>query len=108
MEVLFSPFVPLIALPGGGLVPGIPWRLALLRRRARLTRFSRRLVLFGCCAWICCGLYETRMCYWMQTVSAQIRVDLLLAAPLLGGLTLWALVALVKGNRKTAEVADAD
>ena len=114
MEVLFYPFALLIAVIGGGLVPGILLCLARLRCRARLTRFSHRLVLFGCRVWFCCGLYATRRYGWLQTVPAPIRVDLLRVASSLTGLIIRSLAILVKGLRYpvppviSAEVADVD
>ncbi|HKI52097.1 MAG TPA: hypothetical protein VJ995_08490 [Geothermobacteraceae bacterium] len=97
MENLIMSCAPLIVVTGGGLIPGIPSRLARLRRRTRLTRFSHRQLLFGGCAWFCCGLYATRRYGWMQTRYRR-RF----------GLALWALVALVTGTRQTVEVVDAD
>ena len=46
--------------------------------------------------WVVCGIYETFMYYWMQTVIAPIRVDLLLIVPLLYIVTIIGAVALKK------------
>ena len=105
MELLFYPFAVLIAIPGGGLLPAPLLFFAFFRCKQRLGGFNRGLVLFSTLAWFGYGIYETRMYFWMQTVSAPIRVDLLLIAPILSALTLWSLIVLVRRRKQPTHSA---
>lgn len=73
--------------------------LALGYARHRSTGRGR-LLLVAALVWIGYAAYETRMYYWSKTVTAPIRVDLLLITPLLYALTLWAAARWVELARR--------
>lgn len=93
LEILFLPFVLMLAVPGGALIPGLLFLLVAWRKWTRASRGIRFLLLAVVAAWMAYGIYETIMYFWMQTVIAPIRVDLLLIAPVLYLVTLVGLVA---------------
>ena len=83
MEILFFPFVLLIAVPGGAFLPALLLLLWVGRRWTHLGAFRRWVSGAAVFVWLTYALYETWMYFWMQSVIAPIRVDLLLIAPLL-------------------------
>jgi len=100
MEILLYPILPLLAVPGAALAPGLLLALAFHRRRQGLGALRRAVAVAACAAWLLYGAYETWMYFWMQTVIAPIRVDLLLIAPLLYLAAAAGLLAVFAGRRR--------
>lgn len=91
VESLVVPFAFLGSVPGGALVPALLLGLWVRSRWPNLGR-SRRTVAGGAVLlWFIYAAYETRMYFWMRSVIAPIRVDLLLIAPTLVFATLAAI-----------------
>jgi hypothetical protein len=83
MEILFFPFVLLIAVPGGAFLPALLLLLWVRQRWTHLGPFRRLVSGAAVFAWLAYAPYETWMYFWMQSVIAPIRVDLLLIGPVL-------------------------
>jgi hypothetical protein len=69
--------------------------IALMLRRGAATRSLRVTVLFAIAIWIAFAIYEWRMNEWEHTVVAPIRVDLLIALPVLAVVSIIGIAALV-------------
>jgi hypothetical protein len=106
LEIVFFPIVRLAAFPGAALLPALVFAIFYFTRRDKITRLSRATVIFAALTWIVYGIYETRMYFWMKTVIAPIRVDLLLVVPLLYLVSIIAAIALCKNARPTAAGVD--
>ncbi len=102
LEILFFPVVLLAAFPGGALLPAVVFTLLYLKRRDDLTKLSRAVTIFAVLTWIVYGIYETRMYFWMKTVIAPIRVDLLLIVPIVYLITIIATIPLCRSTKATA------
>ena len=83
MEFLFFPFIPLIAAPPLAITPSILLGLCLRRHRAHLTRAGAAAVVAGALSWFAYTVYECTVWVWSQDVTAPIRIDLLVIAPIL-------------------------
>lgn len=105
LEILFLPFVLMMAVPGGAVVPGALFLLVTWKRWARASRGVRFLLLAVVAVWMVYGIYETIMYFWMRTVIAPIRVDLLLIAPVLYLVTLVGLVSAWRAGRSRSETS---
>ena len=102
IELLYLPFVGMMAFPGAALLPGLVLGIAAWLRKHRLTPRTRRFVVIVILLWLVYGVYETVMHFWMQSVIAPIRIDLLLIAPVLTVLTLVAVLGLFAGAKRSA------
>ena len=98
IEVIFYPFTILIALPGVGLLPGIAFALAYVKTRRSLSTIRRATIILITLLWLIYGMYETGMYFWMKTVIAPIRIDLLLIAPFLSLVSLVGIMVLLTRN----------
>ncbi len=96
LEIVFLPIVILASLPGTALIPGITFIVLYFVRRRKITKISRLIVVGTSIVWLIYGIYETKMYFWMKTVIAPIRVDLLLIIPILYLLTIVGIIALIK------------
>lgn len=83
MDLLFLPMPLLLAVPGLPFVPALALSGCAAWRWRRLGRGARFVVAACAVFWVAYAVYETVMYFWMQTVIAPIRVDLLLIVPLL-------------------------
>jgi hypothetical protein len=99
LEILFFPIVLLAAFPGGALLPAIVFTVLYLKRRSAMSKLGRTVTIVAALTWIVYGIYETRMYFWMKTVIAPIRVDLLLIVPILYVITIIATIVLCRGTR---------
>ena len=68
---------------------------------------ARRIALTAAILWLLYAIYEWRMFLWSQTVSAPIRVDLLLIAPMLYLTTVAGLVASIVGFLRISSTRNA-
>lgn len=102
LEILFFPVVLLVAFPGGALLPAIILTVLYLKRRGGMTKLRRAATIVATLTWTVYGIYETRMYFWMKTVIAPIRVDLLLIVPVLYLVTIVAAIALWRSAKVTA------
>ena len=89
------------AVPGLALLPGLALALGLRVRWGSLGAWPRRLAVGATLFWLAYGVYETYMYFWMKTVVAPIRVDLLLLTPFL---YLAAVVGVLALGRRAADV----
>lgn len=96
LEILFLPIALMASLPGTALLPGTLFLILYFRRRKAVSGIRRAMIMMAAILWIAYGLYETRMYFWMQTVIAPIRVDLLLIAPLLYVVTVIGAIAAIR------------
>ena len=101
LEILFLPISLMAAQPGTPLIPAAIFIGLYLKRRKRLSKPGRVLTIIVTLTWTLYGIYETGMYFWMKTVIAPIRVDLLLFVPVLYLVTLIGIVALFMKERKT-------
>jgi hypothetical protein len=102
LEILFFPVVLLAAFPGGALLPAFILTALYLKRRSGMTKLGRAATIVATLTWIVYGIYETRMYFWMKTVIAPIRVDLLLIVPVLYLITIIATIALCRSAKVAA------
>jgi len=93
LEIFFLPIVILGLLPGTAFIPGIAFIALYCARREKIAKISRIIIAGTTLAWLIYGIYETRMYFWMKTVIAPIRIDLLLITPVLYLLTIAGIVA---------------
>ena len=83
LEFFYLPFMALIAVPPLAIVPSVLFGLCLRRHRARLTRSGTAWVVTAVLSWLVYTVYECAVWIWSQSVTAPIRVDLLVIAPML-------------------------
>lgn len=83
MELLYASFLPFLAFPPLAFVPAAWFGVCYVRRRVARRRGGAFTLVLPAVVWAIYGVYEIRMYFWMKTVSAPIRVDLLLIVPLL-------------------------
>jgi hypothetical protein len=83
IELLFAPMLPVLVFPPLAFIPTIAFLFFFYRYRPRLNVPTKLALLVPAGLWLLYGVYEIRMFYWSQTVSAPIRIDLLLIVPLL-------------------------
>jgi hypothetical protein len=83
LEIFYLPFQALILAPPLALAPALLLGVCLRRNRPRLSRAGTGWVVAGIVLWCAYTLWECAVWVWSQDVTAPIRVDLLLIAPLL-------------------------
>ena len=96
LEIVFLPIVIIASLPGTALIPGITFIVLYFVRRRKIAKICRLIVVGMSFVWLIYGIYETRMYFWIKTVIAPIRVDLLLLTPTLYLLSIVGTIALIK------------
>lgn len=96
LEILSFPIVLMASLPGTTMIPAAIFVGLYIKKRNRIFKFSRILTICVALVWTIYGLYETGMYFWMKTVIAPIRVDLLLIVPILYLVTIVGTIALIK------------
>ncbi|HEU4455964.1 MAG TPA: hypothetical protein VFR81_23060 [Longimicrobium sp.] len=100
MDILFGPVVAIHGRPVLAFLPAIVFALLALAMRGR-ARPPFLALAAASVVWTLFGVYETAMHEWEKTVTAPIRVDLLLLAPILWLVTIVALaMALVSISRR--------
>lgn len=99
LEILFLPIALMASLPGAALLPGALFLILYFRRRKVLSGIRRATIILTAILWTVYGIYETYMYFWMQTVIAPIRVDLLLIAPVLYLATIIGAIAAMRSRR---------
>ena len=80
IELFFAPMQPVLIFPPLAFIPSLAF---FYRYRPRLNLPTKLALLAPAALWMLYGVYEIRMYYWSQTVTAPIRIDLLLIVPLL-------------------------
>ena len=96
LEILSFPIVLMASLPGAAMIPAVIFVDLYIKKRNRISKFSRILTICVALVWTIYGLYETGMYFWMKTVIAPIRVDLLLIVPIPYLVTIVGTIALIK------------
>ncbi len=103
LELVFLPFAILISVPGGAFLPTALLGTWVLRRWSGLSTARRTVAGAAVAVWVVYACYETWMYFWMKSVVAPIRVDLLLVVPVLivvtGG-AVWAGRRETRGGRR--------
>ena len=102
LEIFFFPFTLMAALPGTALIPAAIFVGLYIKRRNRISKFSRMLTINVTLLWTIYGIYETRMYFWMKTVIAPIRIDFFLIVPILYLMTIVGTIALIKTKKNSA------
>ena len=102
LEILFFPIVLMASLPGTAMIPAAIFAGLYIKKRNRISKFSRMLTFCVTLVWTTYGVYETGMYFWMNTVIAPIRVDLLLIVPILYLVTIVGTIALIKTKIETS------
>jgi len=78
----------------GSLLIAIYFSLMMIRRETRKFLLLPVVLLYGL------SIYEFAIDAWEKTVSAPIRIDLLLETPLMAGLALWCIIAAMIASEK--------
>lgn len=91
MDVFFGPVVAIHDRPVLAFVPALAFLLLALAMRGRARRPFLALAAASI-VWTLFGVYETAMHEWEKTVTAPIRVDLILLTPVLWLVTIVAVV----------------
>jgi hypothetical protein len=102
MKTLYYPINWFIERPYLAILPVLIFGFCYFSFRSRSATVARRIALTAAILWLLYANYEWRMFLWSKTVSAPIRVDLLLIAPVLYLATLAGLVAAIVGFRRTS------
>ncbi len=102
LEILFFPIVLMASLPGTAIIPAAIFAGLYIKKRNRISKFGRILTICVTFVWTTYAVYETGMYFWMKTVIAPIRVDLLLIVPILYLVTIAGTIALIKTKRETS------
>lgn len=89
VDPFFAPIRLLMDRPYLALIPALIFGIAYRLRQP----LAPRALLVAAVTWALYAAYETYMYFWSRTVTAPIRVDLLLLTPILYLLTLIALVS---------------
>ena len=105
--LLFGPAILARAIPASSFVIGgflIVTQLGMFRLFGRRCdrQFFRMAPTFGGLLWIIFGLYELQMQAGEKTLTAAIRIDLLVLAPILYVFTLLAVISLAQQLRGRA------
>jgi hypothetical protein len=105
--LLFGPAILARAIPASGFVIGgflIAIQLVMFRLLGRRydRQFFRMAPTFGGLLWIIFGLYELQMQAGEKTLTAPIRIDLLILAPILYVFSLLAAISLIQQLRGRA------
>ena len=96
LELLFFPIVLMASLPGTALIPAAIFAGLYVKKRNRISKLGRILTIAVTFVWTIYGIYEAGMYFWMKTVIAPIRVDLLLIAPILYLVTIVGIITFKK------------
>lgn len=89
----------IVLTPIGALAIAALFTIALLVRRGAATPALRVTVLVTIAVWIAFAIYQWAMRIWEESVIAPIRVDLLLALPVLAVVSFIGIAALVPSKR---------
>jgi hypothetical protein len=107
MKMVYYPINWFIERPYLAVLPVLIFAFCYLGLRSGSARVSRRIALTAAILWLLYAIYEWRMFLWSRTVSAPIRVDLLLIAPMLYLITIAGLVASIVGFRRPSSTRNA-
>ena len=99
MEAFYYPISLFIERPYLAVLPALIFGFVYYRLYRSSAAGARRIVLTVAIIWLLYAIYEWKMYLWSQTVTAPIRVDMLLIAPVLYLATIAGLVACVFGFR---------
>jgi glucan phosphoethanolaminetransferase (alkaline phosphatase superfamily) len=94
LDILFGPVVVIHDRPVLAFLPALLFALLAWAMRGR-ARFPFVALAAASVLWTFFGVYETAMHEWEKTVTAPIRVDLLLLAPVLWLVTMTAVGAML-------------
>ncbi|MCZ6918158.1 MAG: hypothetical protein O7I93_15400 [Gemmatimonadetes bacterium] len=83
IELIFAPILPVLVFPPLAFIPSVVFLVYFYRYRPRVNRPTMLALLLPAVLWMVYGVYEIRMFFWSQTVTAPIRIDLLLIVPVL-------------------------
>ncbi len=101
MDILLGPVVAIHDRPVLAFLPAAVFALLAWRMRGR-GRLPSLALAAASVLWMAFGVYETWMHEWEKTVTAPIRVDLLLLAPVLWIVTMIGIVAAVRSISRRA------
>jgi hypothetical protein len=101
MKMVCYPVNWFIERPYLAILPVLIFGFCYLGLRSGSAKIARRTALTAAILWLLYAIYEWRMFLWSRTVSAPIRVDLLLIAPVLYLTTVAGVVASIVGFRRT-------
>jgi hypothetical protein len=99
--IYLPPLMLIMASPWLWPLPLLSLAFLVALRWPGMTRRKRVTAAIGLLLWAAYTAYEIRMWYWMQTVIAPIRVDLLVLMPLMLIISL----AIVLGTRRPKDRA---
>ena len=94
LDILLGPVVAIHDRPVLAFLPAAAFALLSWRMRGR-GRFPFAALAAASALWTLFGIYETAMHEWEKTVTAPIRVDLVLLAPVLWIVTMIGIIAMV-------------
>ena len=94
LDILLGPVVAIHGRPVLAFLPAAAFALLAWRMRGR-GRFPFAAPAAASALWTLFGVYETAMHEWEKTVTAPIRVDLILLAPVLWIVTTVGIAAMV-------------
>ena len=107
MKMLYYPINWFIERPYLAILPVLIFGFCYFGLRSKSATVARRIALTAAILWLLYAIYEWRMLLWSRTVSAPIRVDLLLIAPVLCLTTVAGLVASIVGFFRTSSTRNA-
>ena len=103
MHLLFVPLVPFLFFPWLVSFPAAIFGALSVRKFLARAMRDGAILAAAALAWAGCGVYES----WVQTQEPMpdIRIDLLLAAPVLYAATYRGIVVVIRGRRRSKETA---
>lgn len=104
LTLLSLPIVPFVSTPMLALAPAGAFGIASV---ATLPRKSVGLWC-ACVSWLLYLVYELRMHAWSQTVTAPIRIDMLLVVPFLWAVSIFGVVSWYRAARARREDGDTE
>jgi hypothetical protein len=107
MKMVYYPINWFVERPYLAIFPVLIFGFCYFGLRSGAAKVARRIALTAAILWLLYAIYEWRMFLWSQTVSAPIRIDLLLIAPVLYLITAVGLVASILGFRRTSSTSNA-
>ena len=107
MKIIYYPINWFVERPYLAILPVLVFGFCYLGLRSGSAKVARRIALMAAILWLLYAIYEWRMFLWSQAVSAPIRVDLLLIAPILYLTTVAGLVASIVGFHRTSSTRNA-
>lgn len=93
MDWFFMPFRLFVDMPPLAFLPAVLFANCYRRSGQQASRANRRWLFIGSLSWLTYAVWECYVWLWSQDVTAPIRVDILILAPVLYAVSFFAVLA---------------